>query len=137
MLDVNWNPSQRDLRQFALIWLPIFAGAVGALILQRTGSWSAPLAIWGVALAVALLGLFRPARVRPLFVGWMGAAYPIGWTISHLVLAFAYYVVLTPIGLLLRLAGRDPLGRRRHGSAGSYWMPHRPPSDPASYFRQF
>ena len=136
MLDINWNPSQRDLRQFALLCV-LFGGLVGALVLYRTGSWPVPAAIWGVSATVGALGLLKPALVRPVFVGWIAAAYPIGWTISHLVLALTFYLVLTPIGLLMRLVGRDPLGRRPHRSPGSYWIPHEPPRDPASYFRQF
>ena len=48
-----------------------------------------------------------------MFLGWMYAAFPIGWTISHLLLLAVYYFVLTPVGLALRLTGRDPvdLGR--------------------------
>jgi hypothetical protein len=137
MLDVNFNPTRRDLRHFALIWLPIFAAGAGGLILYRGGAWTLPAVLWGVALAVAAAGLINPDLVRPLFVGWLAAAYPIGWTISHLVLALTFYVVVTPIGLLLRLLGRDPLARRRHGSPGSYWIPHQPSKDPASYFKQF
>jgi hypothetical protein len=136
MLDVNWNPSRRELRQFAGLCL-VFGAAVGGLILYRGGSWSVALTIWAVAAMVAALGLASPTLMRPIYMGWMAAAYPIGWTVSHFVLAVTFYLVVTPIGLLLRLAGREPLGRRPHGSAGSYWIRHEPPRDAASYFKQF
>lgn len=136
MLDLNWNPSRRELRQFALLCLG-FGAVVGGLILYKTGSWSVPSVIWGVSLIVAALGLFDAALVRPIYVAWMAAAYPIGWIISNAVLALTFYVVMLPIGLLMRAIGRDPLGRREHRSAGSYWVPHEPPRDPGSYFRQF
>jgi hypothetical protein len=135
MLDINWNPSRRELRQFAGLCL-VFGAVAGALVLYRTGAWPVPIALLAVAFAVAVLGVSMPALIRPLYLAWLAAAYPIGWTISHLVLALIYYVVVTPIGLLMRLAGRDPLGRRPHRSPGSYWVPHEPSRDPASYFRQ-
>ena len=57
MLDINWNPSRRDLRQFGLVWLPLFAAVLGYAVLRRTGEWPIPMAIWGVATAVALIAL--------------------------------------------------------------------------------
>jgi hypothetical protein len=67
----------------------------------------------------------------------MYAAYPIGWTISHLLLLIVYYVILTPVGLAMRLAGRDPLDRSPDPAAESYWVRRTPPDSPARYFRQF
>jgi hypothetical protein len=67
----------------------------------------------------------------------MLAALPIGWTISHLVLGAVYYLVLTPIGLVMRLLGRDPMQRRFDRSAKSYWIERTPRTDPSRHFRQF
>lgn len=136
MLDVNWNPSRRELRQFG--WLCLLFGAlIGAIVAYRSSAWNAAVVIWAVGSVAAILGMTKPALLKPIFVGWVAAAYPIGWIVSNLVLAATFYLVVTPIGLLMRLIGRDPLGRRRHGSPGSYWVPHEPSRDPASYFRQF
>jgi hypothetical protein len=57
--------------------------------------------------------------------------------VSHLLLLVVYYLVLTPIGLLMRLIGYDPLQRRFDRSAQSYWTPHDPAADDARYFKQF
>ena len=78
----------------------------------------------------------RPFR-RPIYLGWMYAVFPIGWVISHTVLALTYYLVLTPIGLLMRGLGRDPMERRFDRDGETYWTPHEPSEDPARYFRQF
>ena len=67
----------------------------------------------------------------------MYAVYPIGWTVSHLALAVVYYLVVTPIGLLMRLFGRDPMRRKFDPSATTYWQPHESPDEPERYFRQF
>ena len=48
---------------------------------------------------------------RLLYLGWMRVFYPIGWVVSHLLLAIVYYLVLTPIGLVMRLFGGDPMHR--------------------------
>jgi hypothetical protein len=137
VLDVNWNPSRRELRQFAGILLPAFAGIVGAIVVYRSGSWNTAFAIWGAAFVVGAAGLAVPAFARLVFVTWMAAAYPIGWTVSHLVLGATYYLVFTPIGLIMRWIGRDALARTGTLSEKTYWVAHEPSREPASYFRQF
>ena len=68
---------------------------------------------------------------------WMYAFFPLSWTVSHLLFAAVFYLVVTPIKLGLTLVGYDPLGRRWDRSADTYWHEHNPASDPKRYFRQF
>jgi len=99
---------------------------------------------WGVAGASAAVGLggaaliwAAPAIGRGLYRGWMQAALPAGWTLSHLVLGAVYYLVLTPVGLGLRLSGYDPMRRKFEPEAETYWV-ERPASDRRDrVFRQF
>jgi hypothetical protein len=64
-------------------------------------------------------------------------AWPIGWAVSHLLLAGVFYLLIAPLGLAIRLSGRDKLQMRPEPSAATYWTP-RPPAPPADrYFRQF
>jgi hypothetical protein len=137
MLDINRNPSRRELRQFAGIWFPAFWIVVGGMILYRTGDPIVPLCLWVPVLFLSLMGLWRPAWMRPIFVGWMFAAAPIGWVVSRLILGIVYFVVLTPIGLVLRLTKGDPLQQRFDPSASTYWTPREPARDTSRYFRQF
>jgi fatty acid desaturase len=67
----------------------------------------------------------------------MTLAYPIGWVLSHLVLAIAYYLVLTPMGWLMRLVGHDPMHRAFDQRAASYWVSHDPGTSKPRYLRQF
>jgi hypothetical protein len=71
-----------------------------------------------------------------VFIGWMVAAYPIGWVLGHVMLGVVFFLVLTPIALVLRAAGRDPLQRRFDTASASYWQ-ERAASDRSRYFRQF
>jgi len=135
LLDVNWNPSRRELRQFALLWIGFF-GLIGAYSLWGHDSLRAATAFWAVA-AAGLVGYLRPGVFRPVYLLWMALALPIGWTISHLLLLIVYYLILTPIGLLMRLVGYDPMERRLDRSAKSYWTAHDPEADAARYFKQY
>ncbi|MEX2114356.1 MAG: SxtJ family membrane protein [Pirellulales bacterium] len=137
LLDFNRNPSPREVRQFALYWLSGFCCLLAAWAYFRYGSWTVAVTLGIGAVASMVLGLLRPMWMRIAFLVWMGAAYPIGWLISHTLLAAIYYLVITPIGALLRLSGRDPLARRFDRDAETYWTSREPSADPARYFRQF
>jgi hypothetical protein len=67
----------------------------------------------------------------------MYAAYPIGWVVSHVLLALIYFGVLTPIGRIMAVCGYDPMERRFDRAASSYWIEREPNRDASRYFRQF
>jgi hypothetical protein len=133
-IPIQWNPSDRQLRQFglaALVAMPILgwvwtAGAATAVL------WSA-----AAGLAVAALGLLRPRGLRPLFIGLSLAAFPIGMLVNELCLGLLFFCVFLPAGLLFRLMGRDSLERRFDPKAASYWQPKKQPTDAAGYFRRW
>lgn len=139
MIEINKNPSRKELVVFAAL-LAAFLALVG-LLAQKTGYAGASRVLWWMVTPVGvvggLLGHFLPNVLRPLYLGWVYAAYPVGWVISHLILGLTYYGVLTPIGLIMRLAGHDPMKRQLDRSADTYWSPHTPAEDTSRYFRQF
>jgi hypothetical protein len=67
----------------------------------------------------------------------MVAAFPIGWVVSHLILALIFYGLFTPLAALFRLTGRDTLHRRPQPELDSYFVPKSTPADAASYLRQY
>jgi hypothetical protein len=135
LLDINWNPNQRELRQFSLLWI-VFFGLIGVYCLWAKGAPTAAAAFWVVATA-GPVGYFRPAWARPIYVLWMALTMPVGWVISHLVLLVVYYLVVTPIGLIMRLVGYDPMQRTLDRSADSYWTEHESSEGADRYFKQY
>jgi hypothetical protein len=134
--DIPWNPSQRTLRQFAALWMIFFAAlACSHGFLRGHAALAAVFAV--LAVTIGPLGLVRPQAIRPIFVGLTVATFPIGWVVSLLVLAGLFYGVFTPIGLVFRLIGRDPLQRQSRPHSDSYWVPKVVQIDPQSYFRTF
>ena len=115
----------------------LFFGGLGYVLFRRGAAVEVAAAIGTVAALVGTLGLLLPRAIRWVYVGMIYLAFPIGWVVSHVILALVLYLVLTPIGLLLRLAGRDPLARGFDRSASSYWTPHRRADSMERYFRQF
>lgn len=136
LIELKLNPSRRELRWFAGVWFPAFFALLGAGVLHMSGSLSIAASIWIPALLVTGIALLRPRFARVVYVGWLYAVYPIGWTISSLVLAAVYYGVITPIGLVLRATRGDALQLRRYPAAESYWVRRPPDDDTERYFRQ-
>jgi hypothetical protein len=116
----NPNPTTKELRWFAALWFPAFWGAVG-LVLLRRGHPDVAATLWAAAAVLAIAGVASPAIIKPVFRGMMRASYPLGWLVSHAVVAAAYFLVITPIGLLMRI-WHDPMRRRFEPSAKSYWI---------------
>lgn len=135
MLPINRHPAARELRAFARLYFPLFVAALGGVIWWR-GSLAGAVAVWlaGGALAAGVVASAEVARI--VFVGLVTITYPLGLLISTVVLAFMFYGVFTPLGFLMRLAGRDPL-RLRQRARPSHWTPYVQDDDPARAFRQF
>ena len=135
MIAMQWNPSTKQLRQFAGIWFPAFCALVGWSIGHKTGHWSEVEIGWVLAGLLSVGGLVLPALIRPIFVGLILLTFPIGWVVSHLLLGLIFYGVVTPIGLILRIIGHDPLQLKKP-SGNSVWKTSIGKTDATRYLRQ-
>ena len=136
MLPVNRNPNPSELKWFGIL-LAVFTAGVGALVAWRTGSFVWPTRIWIVFGTLALVFFAVPPARRPIYLGWNYAVFPIGWTVSHVLLGAIYFGVVTPVALVLRALGHDALDRKFDRSASTYWVRTTPQRDPERYFKQF
>ena len=75
--------------------------------------------------------------LQPVFIGMTLLAFPIGMVIGTLAMALTYYLLITPIGLVFRLFGRDLMHRKLDPEAETYWIERPPQVPPERYFRQF
>jgi hypothetical protein len=137
LIDVDWNPPNRQLRQFAGVFLPFFLCLALFLHLKHDTRLLICGILGGMAVVVGVAGLIRPRLIRPVYVAMMALALPIGMVVSVVLLAAIYYLLLTPIGLGLRLSGRDPMGSRPAPDAKTFWKRRNPPKDVERYFRQY
>jgi hypothetical protein len=133
VIEIQKNPSRRDLTVFGFLLL-VFAGVVGAGLYFRSGAHEAARIVWiAGAVLVSVFFAARPLQ-RPIYLGWVYATFPIGYVLSHLILGAVFYLVFTPVGLVMRLFGYDPM--RRKMEPRSYWVP-RDPQRPGRYFNQY
>ena len=132
--DIPRSPSDRTLRQFAAFCL-LLGGGLALWQGWGTGNLVPAAIVAAAALAVGIPGLLRPQTLRWIYVGWMMAAFPIGWVFSTLLLALVFFGVVTPLAMLFRLMGRDAL--RRRSNRDSYWTRRPLGNDVRRYFRQW
>src|SRR2546427_7841223 len=126
--DIPTNPTRKVLRQFSAVWLVFFL-AIGARQYLGRGHHQFGIVLGALAVVIGGPGLFKPAAVRWLFVGWMVLAFPIGWLISQIMLTLMFYGLLTPLAFILRLRGRDLLCRKPAPERPSFWPPKTTPQD--------
>ncbi len=137
MIDLNLNPSRKDLRIFAALQLPFFS--LVSFLLSRRGTIDPDTVWWilGSSAVVGVLGVLWPAAIRWIYVVWVAAVFPIGWVMSYVLLGGVFYLVVTPIGLIMRLCGHDPMQRKFDPQAKTYWQPREQAKSTDRYFRQF
>jgi len=109
-------------RKFGLVVGGLFAliGVLLAFWRHRTG-WGALLGVPGAVLV--LLALVAPALLAGPHRAWLAFAKVLGRINGFVFLSIVFFLILTPLGLVLRLFGRDEL-RRRGAAPASMWTPY-------------
>ena len=91
----------------------------------------------GVLAALGILVWIHERVGNNFYETWSLLFLPLAWSTSTFLLVLVYYGVLTPIGFLLRLIGRDPMQREFDQEKKSYWVERDESEDSKRYFRQF
>jgi len=110
---------KKELRQFGII-IAIACGLLGGLLLWR-GKPYYPYSLI-IAAAFLFLGLTLPAALKPLHKVWMTISILMGWLMTRIILIILFYGILTPIGLIGRLCGKDFLNIKLNKNTPSYWV---------------
>lgn len=108
--------------------LRVFGCSVGGVLLVVAGIlwWNAPLPaaiLSGVGGALCVVGLAAPRLLRGVHWVWMAFALALGYVMTRVILTAIFFLLITPVGLLMRLVGRDPMHRTWDRGAESYWIP--------------
>jgi hypothetical protein len=130
----------------------LFAGSVAASFLflnhshadgWRDWNWAMGYASngwrWFLGSGLVLFGMsyLSYPLMKPIHMGWMVFALWWGWIMTRVVLSVFFFVVLTPIGLVLRLLGKDLIDKKVERGVPSYWKEKTRPLDSRSMERQF
>ena len=68
--------------------------------------------LWSIGGVFLILGLIVPKLLKPIHYAWMGLAYFLGWIVSRVLLTLLFILSIAPVGIFLRLWGKDPLQRK-------------------------
>jgi ABC-type uncharacterized transport system permease subunit len=111
----------KGLRQFGLMLGGILAVVFGLLLPWTWELDNLPNVSWiGAGAVVIGWALIAPDSMRGLYNGWMRVALAIGNVINTIILAIVYFIVITPMGVIMRLIGKDPMRRTLDGNVTSY-----------------
>ena len=132
---VNWHPDGRELRRFAVAML------IGFSLMALLSAWRAKglaqssvvLAAIGFSLAIAA---FIPKLGRVAYLAVYVSSSFVGHVVSNIVLALIFFLVFTPLGILMRLMGKDLLQQRRPKQQSGWKRVARVKTED-SYYRQF
>ncbi len=84
-----------------------------------------------------LSGLIAPRSLCRPYRFWMLLALALGWTSTRILLTLAYWILVTPIGLLMNIMRKDVLDQRINKDSTSYWKKRDAVGDKKQYKKQF
>jgi hypothetical protein len=119
-------------RTFGLVFAALF-GIIGLLPLVHGKDPR----LWAIGVAVVFLGLalFIPSFLSPVNRLWIRFGLLLHRVVSPLVLGVIFFAVITPMGICMRLLGKDLLRLRLDQDAASYWIERKPPGPAPDTFQ--
>lgn len=116
---VNIKTTPKEMRQFGLILsaglMGLFGGLFPLIFGREIAAWP-----WIVGSLILIPTLIMPRALKILYLPWMKFGAVMGWINTRIILGVIYFVLITPIGLVMRLCGHDPMRRRYDPNLKSY-----------------
>lgn len=126
--------SKKEVRTTWIGFTVIFGVIASLLLYKERGSYP----YWyGISAFFAFFATVAPMALLPLYRLWVKFALFLAWFNTKLLLSLTFYLVVTPIGFLMRLCGKDPMERKIDKNAESYWKKREPQTDPSRHYKQF
>jgi len=117
--DINIIKREKtELRQFGIM-IGIVLGLLGSFFLWRDKGYY-PYFLF-LSTVFLFLGMVGPLLLKPVYKSWMILGNLLGWVNTRIIMGILFYLILTPIGLILRLFGKRFLDLRRGNFKPSYW----------------
>jgi hypothetical protein len=139
--EVNWKPGLQEKRSFAkslIIGFPSIAVFLSLVTWLARHAWK-PFFLWlgVIGFAVGVVLWFLPAISKPFYLVWYFIACCMGIVIGNALFSIFYYVIFTPIGLVMR--GKSNFSNKKgiDKAAATYWRDAEKAADVNRYYRQF
>jgi hypothetical protein len=123
--DTNRRPGKTvvELRKFGFVMTVPFAVIGGVLFWFQRPAW--PYVV-GIALFFLLSAFVVPRILGPVERIWMAFAAKLSIVSTFIILNLAFFLVITPIGLIMRLVKKDPMHLKQNPDLNTYWIPTEP-----------
>ena len=108
----------KDLRSFGITFGIIFLIIAGFLLYRENESFQLFIIISSTFI---IFGFILPITLKPIYISWMSFAIILGWFMTRFILSLLFYLIVTPLGLITRVLGKDFLELKKEVSNGSYW----------------
>jgi len=114
----KFNLDKNDLRKFGITMGVSFLIVVLLLTIRHKPNL---LPLFSISIIFFISAFMLPALLKPIYILWMRLAFILGWINTRLILSILFYLVFTPIGLVMRLFRVDLLDRKIDKNKESYW----------------
>jgi len=131
----DYNLDTKNLRKFGITMGIAFAVITFFILFRHKQGIFATL---NVSILFFIFAFIMTNLLKPVYILWMKLAFILGWINTRLILIIAFYLVLTPMSIIIRLLGKDLLDRKINKNMGSYWHNKEVKAfNPLDYERQF
>lgn len=110
---------KKELKEFGLTVGIVFILISGFLLWKKIENY---FYFFIIGLLLVIFGLFFTPVLKPLHKVWMMLALFLGYVMTRVILSILFYVIITPIGIFMKLIGNDLLDVNFNKKRESYWV---------------
>ncbi|MDY7003957.1 MAG: SxtJ family membrane protein [Cyanobacteriota bacterium] len=114
------NIDKKGLREFGLIVGGVFGGLFGLLLPLLHRHWPPPAWPWIIATPLLVLAVVSPPTLAPVYKFWMRVGIFLSTIMTPLWMGLVFYLVVMPMGLIMRMFKKDPMERQLNTETSTY-----------------
>lgn len=126
--------TDKTMRNFGLLFCVLFGVWGAAMYWKGNPRWLWPAAASG---AFFFIGMLLPMKLKTPYIIWMSFAFVLGWFMTRVILSLVFFAIITPMGVLLRIWGKDLLDTKFQKDGATHWKKHEGEHDISRYEKQF
>lgn len=115
------DTSKKSLRKFGYTVGSVFILITAWLVFKNYAEFLQYI-LASIAIFLIVFALLSPMLLQKIYRVWMTIAFTMGWFVSRVLLGILFYAVITPIGIIARISGKDFLNLKKQKNQQSYWI---------------
>lgn len=116
---IQHQPDKKELRNFGFVTGGITPVVFG-LLLPWLFNHDFPKWPWIIGAVLVIWGLAIPLTLKPVYHVWMTIGLCLGWINTRIILSIMFYLIILPVGVVMRMFGKDPMARKITKNQKSY-----------------